>query len=199
MYTLKYQEFSEALYQALQPDPFYIRLLQSITGDKEKREALISYLDYSMYEAEKYGLLFIPGQHRYGASIWSKPLSAETESKKSQEKKAFLKANLGDVVLDAYVQMVDFMSAQLEGLITPESWYLSIVGIKPEFQGKGLGVGLITDVLAETDKLGLPTYLETFTPRNISFYNRLGYKESASFLEPVTNATYWVMLREPRG
>jgi len=199
MYTLKYQEFSEALYQALQPDPFYIRLLQSIPGDKEKREALISYLDYSMYEAEKYGLLFIPDQHRYGASVWSKPLSAALESEKGREKKTFLKTNLGDGVLDAYVQMVDFMSAKLEGLIGPESWYLSIVGIKPEFQGKGLGVGLINEILKKTDKLGLPTYLETFTPRNISFYNRLGYETAASFLEPLTNATYWVMVREPRG
>ncbi|QEC74444.1 GNAT family N-acetyltransferase [Mucilaginibacter ginsenosidivorax] len=199
MYTLKYQEFSEALYQALQPDPFYIRLLQSIPGDKEKQEALISYLDYSMYEAEKYGLLFIPGQHRYGASVWSKPLSTALESEKGQEKKMFLKANLGDGVLDAYVQMVDFMSTKVDGLIPADAWYLSIVGIKPEFQGKGLGVGLINEILEKTDKLGLSTYLETFTPRNISFYNRLGYEESASFLEPVTNATYWVMQREARG
>jgi GNAT superfamily N-acetyltransferase len=198
MYTLKYQEFSEALYQALQPDPFYIRLLQSIPGDKEKREALISYLDYSMYEAEKYGLLFIPGQHRYGASVWSKPLNEDIESEKSHEKKAFLKTNLGDGVLDAYVQMVDFMSAKLEDLIATESWYLSIVGIKPEFQGKGLGAQLINEVLKETDELGLPTYLETFTPRNISFYNRLGYEMTASFLEPLTNATYWVLVREPK-
>jgi predicted acetyltransferase len=94
--------------------------------------------------------------------------------------------------------MVDFMSAQLEGLIANESWYLSIVGIKPEFQGKGLGAQLINEVLKETDKLGLPTYLETFTPRNISFYHRLGYQTAASFLEPLTNATYWVLLREPR-
>jgi len=198
MYTLKYQEFSEALYQALQPDPFYIRLLQSIPGDNEKREALISYLDYSMYEAEKYGLLFIPGQHRYGASVWSKPLGVQAESEKGHEKKTFLKSNLGDGVLDAYVQMVDFMSAKLEGLIAPESWYLSIVGIKPEFQGKGLGAGLVKEALQQTDKLSLSTYLETFTPKNIPFYNRLGYETVASFLEPLTNAIYWVLVRKPR-
>ncbi|SEP11874.1 Acetyltransferase (GNAT) family protein [Mucilaginibacter sp. OK283] len=199
MYTLKYKEFSEALYQALEADPFYIALLRFIPGNDEKQDALIKYLDYSMYEAKEYGLLFIRGEHRYGAAIWSKPLNADVELAKHQYKKEFLKTNLGNDALDTYLQITNFMSSNLKGLISDDAWYLSIVGIKPEFQGKGLGAQLINEVLKETDKLGLPTYLETFTPRNISFYNRLGYQAAASFLEPVTSATYWVLVREAQS
>jgi GNAT superfamily N-acetyltransferase len=152
-----------------------------------------------MYEAKEYGLLFIRGEHRYGAAIWSKPLNADVELAKHQYKKEFLKTNLGNDALDTYLQITNFMSSNLKGLISDDAWYLSIVGIKPEFQGKGLGAQLINEVLKETDKLGLPTYLETFTPRNISFYNRLGYQAAASFLEPVTSATYWVLVREAQS
>ena len=48
---------------------------------------------------------------------------------------------------------------------------LSIIGILPEFQGQGFGGGLVGPVLNRADQSGVPTYLETFTPRNITFYN----------------------------
>jgi GNAT superfamily N-acetyltransferase len=196
MYKLTYPDFAEALYTALLTDPFYITLLQNVD---DKKTALIKYMDYSMVEAAEYGVLYIPEAHNYGLSIWSKPLDADAESRRSQQKKNFLKTELGADALDFYNQMVGFMSAQVAELIPANAWYLSIVGIKPEFQGKGLGGQLISPVLKETDALNLPTYLETFTPRNKSFYSRLGYTEAASFTEPLTNAEYCVMVREPRA
>ena len=63
----------------------------------------------------------------------------------------------------------------------------------------GLGVGLLSSVLAEADEQGIPTYLETFTPRNESFYERLGYQVSARIKEPSIPATYALMLRPAGG
>lgn len=48
------------------------------------------------------------------------------------------------------------------------------------------------------DCLGVPTYLETFAPRNLTFYQCLGYEAIDSFVEPVSNARYWIMDR-PAG
>ena len=76
-------------------------------------------------------------------------------------------------------------------------WYLSIVGVLPDYQGRGLGGELIRPVLAQTDAIGVATYLETFTPRNMSFYERLGYREAGSFEEPTIGDRYWLMLRPP--
>jgi GNAT superfamily N-acetyltransferase len=197
MYTFKYQNLAQALYSALENDPFYITLLSSIPGEAEKRNALIKYMDYSMTEAEQYGLLYLPAEHNHGASIWSKPLEAAAEQLKQQQKKAFLKDELGEDALDIYVEIVGFMTSKAEGLIAPDAWYLSIVGLRPEFQGKGLGGGLIKPILNQTDQQNLTTYLETFTPANISFYKRIGYETTASFIEPVTNAGYWIMSRKP--
>jgi len=89
------------------------------------------------------------------------------------------------------------MHNQLHGVITDDTWYLSLVGVNPALQGQGLGAGLITPVLKETDGLAVATYLETFNPKNISFYKRLGYEIALEVAEPVTGATYWVLVREP--
>jgi GNAT superfamily N-acetyltransferase len=199
MYTFSYKDLATSLYDALLTDPFYIRLLQSVADSHENQQALIKYMDYSIVEAARYGRLFIPQEHKYGVSIWSKPLDADADQLKYQQKKDFLKAELGDATLDAYMQMTAFMGAQTAALIPTHSWYLSIVGIKPRFQGKGLGPALLYPVLDETDKLQVPTYLETFTPRNISFYNRIGYETAATFIEPLTNSPYWILVRPPKS
>ncbi|RTZ91669.1 MAG: hypothetical protein DSY91_04765 [Deltaproteobacteria bacterium] len=74
-----------------------------------------------------------------------------------------------------------------------------MVGIAPEFQRRGLGYGLVKPVLDEADLLNIPTYLETFSPGNMAFYERLGYQAVASFHEPVFDLHYWLMLRQPLG
>jgi GNAT superfamily N-acetyltransferase len=91
------------------------------------------------------------------------------------------------------------MSDKTTPLVQEEAWYLSIIGVLPAFQGRGLGAGLVENVLACTDPAGIPTYLETFTPRTISFYNRLGYRVVDCFKEPRTEANYWVMVRDAQA
>jgi len=150
-----------------------------------------------MIEGEDYGELIFPEDHEHGVSIWSKPLHDEAEKEKSKRKKSFLKIHMGRESLQTYNTIVSFMSEQSEQRIDNDSWYLSILGILPQFQGKGLGQELITTVLKKTDRLNIATYLETFTPRNMTFYHRLGYRQKACIHEPTTDADYWIMVREP--
>ncbi len=197
MYSFKYPAFAETLYQALLSDPFYIAMENSVEGNSiAKKEAMLRYMNYSMVEAEIYGELFIPIEHQYGTSVWAKPLSEELETEKKRKKKSFLLYHMGESSLNVYTEITDFMSSKIVDWLPANSWYLSIVGILPEFQGQGLGADLINAVLVKTDSLGASTYLETFTPRNMSFYKRLGYQEVASFVEPVTKSEYWVMMRD---
>ena len=194
-YKFKYKNFAEALYEALSNDAFYITMEKSVNNGSSK-EAMLRYMDYSMLEAEKYGDLIIPEHHEHGASIWAKPLEKELDVVKSSEKKHFLKYGMGDASLRTYNSIVSFMAEKAAPLIGKDFWYLSIIGILPEFQGQGLGPDLVKEVLEKTDVLGVPTYLETFTTRNISFYNRIGYQVAGSFHEPTADATYWLMIRD---
>lgn len=104
---------------------------------------------------------------------------------------------MGTASLETYLQITQFMAEHTAVCIPPDSWYLSIIGIAPSFQGQGHGAALIRPTLTQADRLGKPVYLETFTPRNMRFYQRMGFKEAGTFEEPGTTARYWVMLKNP--
>jgi ribosomal protein S18 acetylase RimI-like enzyme len=198
-YRFEYRDYAEALYQALTEDAFYVTMEQSVDDRAAAREALLRYLDYSIREAREYGELYIPVEHRYGISIWQKPLPCDRELRMKTEKQQFLVRHMGEASAAAYNEIVGFMSAQSDSIVDPGSWYLSIVGILPGFQNRGLGVELVQGILEQSDRAGVPTYLETFTPRNEAFYERLGYRSAARFFEPTTRASYSLMTRGCNG
>ncbi len=194
-YQFSYRKPAEALYRALTEDAFYITMEDSVV-ESSAQEAMIRYMDYSMIEGEIYGELVVADDHGLGASIWAKPLNQPSEREKDRKKQEFLKHHMGQQSIDTYNAMVAFMADKTTPLVDEKSWYLSIVGISPRFQGKGFGVELVEQILQKTDELKVPTYLETFTPRNISFYERLGYRTVECIHEPTSNADYWVMVRD---
>ena len=197
-YQFKYRALAKILYEALVDDAFYRSLERSVSGEAStKQEAMLMYMDYSMIEAETYGELFIPDTHMHGVSVWSKPIDIRTESERKISKNSFILVNMGQDSFDTYAEIIEFMSLKASEIIPPDAWYLSIVGLKPGFQGQGLGSTLINPVLEKTDSVNISTYLETFTLRNMSFYERLGYKSIASIHEPTVDANYWIMKRDP--
>lgn len=196
-YHIEYPELANALYLALAEDAFYKTLEASVSEDAVvAKHAMLAYMDYAILESQRFGECFIPDEQHYGVSIWSKPLSNDDQNLTAELKKQFISKNMGERAYQNYRNICSFMSAKSSALIAPDSWYLSIIGILPEFQGQGLGPGLVESVLEKTDQLGVATYLETFTPRNKTFYFRLGYQVLGSFIEPVTEAEYWLMRRE---
>ncbi len=193
-YHFRYRKYAEALYEALTEDAFYIAMEKSVV-DGSPREAMIRYMDYSMIEAERYGELVISERHDFGASLWSRPLEPLIETEKGSRKKEFIKNHMGRHSLETYNIIVEFMSKESAGQIDKQSWYLSIVGILPQYQGHGFGVELVTKILHKTDRLKIPTYLETFTPQNFSFYKRFGYRPVKQIHEPTSNGDYCLMVR----
>ena len=168
---------------------------RSVAGSVEGKEAVLKYLDYSIYEGDKYGEICSPPDISYGLSVWSKPLSSALETCKKKEKSEFIRKHIGTLYEQKYQQITKFMSRQANLVVDTDAWYLSIVGILPDFQNRGLGVKLIEGVLDKADSSGISTYLETFTPRNEAFYARLGYRLIGSYHEPTIGARYSLMVR----
>jgi ribosomal protein S18 acetylase RimI-like enzyme len=195
-YRFAYREHAQALYDTLREDAFYITIEQSVSKEEEQYEALLRYLDYSMVEAAEYGLLDFPQTRQQGVAIWSQPLAAEHEAQKKQAKHDFLRQHMGAASTTKYNDIVGFMSRQSDALLDASAWYLSIVGIFPVFQNRGLGQSLIESTLRQADQAGVATFLETFTPRNEPFYQRLGYRVAGTFFEPTIAANYSLMVRE---
>jgi len=55
-------------------------------------------------------------------------------------------------------------------------FYLFTIGVVPAGQGKGLGGALMRSGLAQADRAGMPTYLESSKAENIPIYQRYGFE-----------------------
>ena len=76
-------------------------------------------------------------------------------------------------------------------------WYLSMIGVDPQAQGKGLGAALLHDSLARCDHDGALAHLETANARNIALYERFGFEAMEPFqIGAAPRVT--PMLRRPR-
>ena len=197
-YRFIYRDIAQALYLSLCQDPFYLKIGRNDANDSATyQEAMLRYFDYSMEEGRKYGELCLPEGGRFGASVWLKQVEEALSEQIHDEKTNFLRQNLGEESLELYTDIVAFMSEKSKDIVPDGSWYLSILGIVPQYQNQGLGRKLVQPILDKADELIVPSYLETFSSRNRRFYQRLGYQESASFVEPLTGSEYWIMMREP--
>ncbi len=189
---------SAGLVAALHGDVFYQTILAAHDGADAKRGALTRYMDWSIAEAERTGRVVLADDPAIGAARWLLPLQPDVEQREHASKHAFLADLCGPVGYDRYRRIVGFMRAQAERAIPGDAWYLSIVGVDPAVQSRGIGARLLAPTLAEADAAGAVTWLETFTTRGASFYERVGFTLIGWHDEPVTGRAYAVLRRDPQ-
>ncbi len=195
-YQFKRPDTATSLRLALADDAFYQTLQQAANNNPVLLEA---YLDYSMQEAERYGILELASPETVGAAIWSLPLDSEQNTNKSAEKNAFIEYHLGHQAFTTYKAIVKHMDAQANGIVEADDWYLSILGVNPNQQGSGQGKTLLKQALKDADQANKACFLETFTPKNMSFYAQLGFIAVHQAFEPTAGKHYWIMRRLPQG
>ncbi|BDT68147.1 hypothetical protein os1_23290 [Comamonadaceae bacterium OS-1] len=185
-----------ALVDALRNDPFYAAITADFAHDAAQRHATLArYLAYAQDEAARSGRCVLAPDATQGAALWLLPGTAAQQAADSAAKAHFLATALGPQGLENYHRIVGFMGPRAEALVDASDWYLSILGIAPAAQNTGLGARLLRATLAEADAAGVGSYIETFEPRNIRFYARLGYATLGVFAEPVTGCDYTLMRR----
>jgi GNAT superfamily N-acetyltransferase len=188
-----------ALVDSLRFDPFYVAISENF-GENEvrRREAMARYFDYSMSEGERRGRLVVWPDPSIGAAVWRLPAAPSVSDAESEAKARFLTEVIGAHGAENYHRIIDFMRPRASAVMDESAWYLSIVGVAPSAQGRGIGTRLIEPTLAQADEAGANCYLETFDSRNLRFYQRLGFSAVGSHLEPVTMSAYTIMSRGPK-
>jgi ribosomal protein S18 acetylase RimI-like enzyme len=78
-------------------------------------------------------------------------------------------------------------------------YYLAILGVDPEAQGKGIGSALIQAGLAICDKDKRPAYLVTDTESAVRFYKRHGFRVRNEIPASGSALILWSMWRDPAG
>lgn len=79
-----------------------------------------------------------------------------------------------------------------------DCFYLVALGTAPEDQGRGLGSDVIQPVIDTCDVKKIPIFLETSNEKNLSFYEKHGFKIQHEIVDPEKLPTTWTMLRKPR-
>jgi ribosomal protein S18 acetylase RimI-like enzyme len=185
-----------AVADSLIEEPFYRAITADYAGDSVRRRAVLcAYLEYSLAEAQRTGRLVLAPRPEEGAAAWLLPRTPEIDAQESAAKARFLRAALGPLGYANYQRMVGFMAPLAEAVVPPEAWYLSILGVLPAMQGRGIGAKLLLPTLAEADAAGAICYLESFSERNPAFYRRLGFETVATHREPTTGSPYSIMMR----
>jgi GNAT superfamily N-acetyltransferase len=75
-------------------------------------------------------------------------------------------------------------------------WYLPLLGVRPESQGRGLSRAVLQPIFDAADRQRVPVYLETMTEANVAIYRRLGF-ELKGFTELPEGLPNWEMVRAP--
>lgn len=73
-------------------------------------------------------------------------------------------------------------------------WYAHFVGVRPDAQGRGWGRAMMRAGMARAAADGLPVYLETARPENVSFYSGLGFEVLGEWDVP-GGPRFWSMIR----
>jgi ribosomal protein S18 acetylase RimI-like enzyme len=130
-----------------------------------------------------------------GAAIWSPP---EVEALSDDAAGPLIDAIVGRYGDEGLMRLGAMSEAMDANHPDSPHLYLFIVGVDPSRQGNGLGERLLAPALAHCDATGTAAYLESTNPRNIGFYQRLGF-DTVSEFHPEGGPLLTGMWREPVG
>jgi GNAT superfamily N-acetyltransferase len=77
-------------------------------------------------------------------------------------------------------------------------YYLHVLGVDPEHQGKGIGAALLKPILDRCDREGCGAYLENSKVRNLDFYSRQGFQVTDEIRLGKGSPPLWLMWRKPQ-
>ncbi|MDZ7768084.1 MAG: GNAT family N-acetyltransferase [Woeseiaceae bacterium] len=104
---------------------------------------------------------------------------------------------LGDEAFGRFMTAMAHIEPFREQDMPPQHWYLALVGVDPDYSGKGIGSALLRPILEQADADGLPCYLETAEERNVAFYEMHRFETLRHGTLPDTAVEYWTMQRVP--
>ena len=134
-----------------------------------------------------------------GAAVWLPPSGWEVMPERAAEAELDkLPALMGADAVARFEQVLGFLEPFHRRDVPPEHWYVMVVGVAPAGQGQGLGRALLEPILKRADATGLPCYLETAQPRNVSFYRNLDFRVLVETVEPRSGLQLWTFVRDPR-
>jgi ribosomal protein S18 acetylase RimI-like enzyme len=116
-----------------------------------------------------HGSAFCTDNHE-GVALWLPPGASPDEEAMVGLVEESLDEERRQEMFAVFEQMAQFHP-------TEPHWYLPLIGVDPVHQGKGVGSALLRHVTDRFDREGAVAYLESSNPRNITLYERHGFRQ----------------------
>jgi ribosomal protein S18 acetylase RimI-like enzyme len=144
--------------------------------------------------SKRYDLIFTDSD-RQGVAVWKPPGAKVTIGDRIRQ----VWSMIGSIKLSRRTLAKIRLFLDVEKAHPKEPhYYLSLLAVVPEMQGKGLGSALMQPILDLCNREGIPAYLETETESNVSFYSRKGFNVRQEILTSDGKSKVWTMFREPK-
>ena len=183
-------EFAGVLSRAFYDDPYYVWIMPN----SKKRLAQIHWwmtilLRYTFI----YGSIHYTDDHK-SVAMWVGPDKPIIDDVKI--------LSLGLILYPLKVGLKNFLKVlDISGQwdkehkkLNKRHYYLMVIGVEPEFQGKGIGSRLMQVGLKKADDEKLVCYLETVTEEDVRFYKKHNFEVIFNKGFGV-NDQYWLMTR----
>lgn len=135
----------------------------------------------------------IEGGDGLGVAAWIPP-SADVGLEQADAATRPVIAELTDDAGARYDRFWDWLESSLP---TEPHWFLDMVGVEPARQGEGIGAALIGHGIDRARIDGVPAFLETGKPRNVPYYERLGFHVARDLDAPDGGPHIWFMQLDP--
>ena len=194
LYQLTKDDFIPAcnmLGKAFHEDPIWREIF------KNQEEKIPLAFGVPIKYALKYGKIYSPTSDLEALAVWVPTPYVDTTSWRMIRSGAVLEAlKLGQDIGKQIDTVFKQINKDRQNLMKGDYVYLSVLGVSPEKQGKGLGTNLVR-AFQENLAPNVPIYLETESERNVSFYERLGFELVNKLQVPIFDLPMWEMVYQP--
>jgi GNAT superfamily N-acetyltransferase len=180
----------ETIVAAFRDDPAWAWMFPDPRNRAEQHATI-----FGMYveSALPHGGVWMTDDRASAVAVFTHPEGRELSEEAEARLEPWIRETLGDHA-PAVLEVFD----RFEAAVPPGPfYYLSFLGTRPDSRGRGIGMGLLAELVAKADGEGQPTYLESTNPDNNRRYERLGFEARSSFTTPDDLHTVTTMWRDP--
>jgi len=144
----------------------------------------------------KHGEVYATSPALEGAAVWFGPDSQhDSRWEYFWSGQFFTMMFTGRETLARQITFSKYASEVRMRSVPKRHWYLQMLGVDPNYQGRGYASKLLKPMLARADREGVPCFLETQAEKNVAFYEHFGFRVVEAGIIPGSDMKSWGMLR----
>jgi ribosomal protein S18 acetylase RimI-like enzyme len=175
---------AEQLSRAFQNYPVFVYVYPD---DSERKDRLPHFFKSMVHKGLLQGEVYASSPAMEGVTVWLPPgISGGLSKAFEVDREAF----------DRFSYYGKCAYGVRQKHAPAQHWFLELIGVVPEFQGKGFGGRLLRPMLDRLEQESLPCYLDTEVEENVAIYQRHGFRVLDYMIVPGTEVRSWGMLRE---